>query len=148
MKASSTIPYTIYRVYSDDRKDKRAEKYAIVSNAGGPGIVGTRADLRLLVKQIENFLQSASPLEGIHYQAEQLGQWLNIFSAVRLSRELGMPLSVATIRRACKNQRIAGAKLDGGLWRFPRAAFQQWLQSGSHRRGRPWPSHSEGDESP
>lgn len=92
-------------------------------------IIGEWPEVEAIHEALGRLLESRQADEEISALDERLGvKWLSVTEA---HERWGV--SVDTVRWAARNERIRGAQLQHGRWRFPQRTFLHWL----HKKHRP-----------
>lgn len=121
--------YTLHPIKSDD--PTAPPMVALVGDDGSAFLVGERQEAESARAALARWLENGKAGAPIDEMDERLGwAWVSIAQAVDLAREHGHAVSAPTIRLACGRGKIAGARLEGKTWRFPRARFLGWLLRG------------------
>lgn len=92
-------------------------------------IIGEWSEVEAFCEAVNRLLETHQADEEISSLDERLGtKWLSVTEASEQ-----WDVSVDTVRWAARNERIQGAQLQRGRWRFPQRTFLHWL----HKKHRP-----------
>lgn len=93
--------------------------------------VSSLSDLLKLRKRINDYVddQRADGQVEASDPLSAMADYMDTVTARKVASDRGYELPSSTIVSACARGSILGAVKDGGRWRVPRLAFDEWLRA-------------------